>query len=234
MTAMIVGPEVERARAELREHVDDLTSISHHQLTLDDGDVINATTPPLLDQVDAEIAGNAGNAGGPNWRSSKEPLWLDGSVLLAEVDEHTGRWDGDTRTERVRAWGAWVASNGTPDGIVEAAGLAGRWAAACRTLLDPPPRMLLRGQRCPECGAEKVWDREDTAAEEHHAKPALGIDPHRGVCVCAACHAEWPHEHWELLVQVLELQRQERAQANGYDTTVRARRDDERWDSHRA
>lgn len=235
MGAAVTVPaaEVEKARAALREHVDDLTTIAHHKIETDEGDIRHATTPSLLSQLGAEVAGNSMNNGGVAWLESKPPLWLDASELLAAIDSYVAHFDGDTLEARVRAWCSHVASQGTPSSIVDAAADAGRWVQACRALLDPQPKMQLRGTRCPECGAEKVWTGRDAAAGESHAKPALGIDATRGVCVCSACRTEWPQERWDLLVQVLELQRQERLQADGYDPRVRAKHDQERWDRRR-
>lgn len=229
---MMPAAEVDTARSELREHVDDLTTIGHHRIELDDGDVRHATTPPLLDQIAAEIAGNSQNAG-PNAWASKPPLWLDGSVLLAEVDEHTAGFDGKTRIERVRAWGAYCSS-AAPGTVVDAAKQAAVWVDAARNLLHPKPKFRLTGQACPRCQAAKVWDRHDRGAQENYARPALEIDPDRGVCVCRACGAQWLPELWEHLAAVLEQQRHETLAARGWDGRVRARTADERWDRRKA
>ena len=64
-----------------------------------------------------------------------------------------------------------------------------------------------------------MWDRVDEGAGESHAKPALAIDGRNGMCVCRACEASWPTEHWELLVKVLEQQKVETLAAAGLDPT---------------
>lgn len=217
----IPAHEVEKARAELREHVDDLTAIAHHRLTLEDGSTKHATTPPLLAQVAAEVAGNSQNGGANSWQS-KPPLWLDGAMLLAEVDAATERHDGDTREARVRAW-CNAAAAGPPAIVIDSRDLAARWHDAADALLHPAPKFRLRGQACPNCGAGKVWDHADTDNGENHARPALEINTGRGMAVCLACDEEWPPDLWEHLRMVLEQQQHETLQATGYDPTVHAR-----------
>lgn len=218
----IPAHEVERARAELREQVDDLTTIGHHKWLLEDGTMKHATTPPLLAQIAAEVAGNSQNQGGNSWRS-KPPLWFDGSMLLADVDRWAGGYDGDTREQQVRAWCNDVASNGAPIDIVDARDVTRSWVGGCKALLDPKPKFRLRGQACPNCGNSKVWDRTDEDNDENHARPALEIDTERGVCVCLACDEEWAPAMWEHLRMVLEQQQHETLAVTGYDTSVRAR-----------
>lgn len=204
--------EVEAARTQLREHLDDLCSIAHHKLETDTGDVRHATTPPLLDQVANEYAGNSQNSGGNAWRS-KLPLWEDALKLFIDVDREVSRYDGATRAEQVRAWGRHCAS-ASPGTVVDAAEHAARWAEACRNLLNPKPKWRLTGQACPNCGAQRVWDRHDTDNGENYARPALEIDTRQGVCICRACDTQWPPEWWEHLAMVLEQQRAEHLAAH--------------------
>jgi hypothetical protein len=218
--------EVEAARIALREHIADLTSISHHEIELDEGGTRNATTPPLLDQVAGEIAGNSQNAG-PNTWGSKPPLWLDGSALLGTVAEHVAHFDGSTLTEQVRNWGRACAS-GTGATVLDAAEHAERWAEGCRNLLNPKPRVRFAGQACPKCGTERVWDRADVDNGENYARPALEIDMKLGACVCRACGEEWHPEMWGHLAQVLEQQRHETLAARGETGSLRAKDDAER------
>jgi len=228
MTGALMTPaaEVEAARTALREAIDDLTTIGHHKLETDEGDVRHATTPPLLDQVDNEIAGNSQNAGGNSWRS-KLPLWEDAMALFIDVDRHVSRYDGASRAERVRRWGA-ECSSGSPATVVDAAEQAARWVESCRQLLNPKPRHRLTGQACPQCSAERVWDREDHDNGERYARPALEIDPKIGACVCRACDAQWHPELWSHLAMVLEQQRAETLAARGWSEGLRAKSDAER------
>lgn len=213
---MLPAAEVEAARTALREHIDDLTTVEHHKIDTDEGDVRHATTPPLLDQIAAEIAGNSQNAG-PNAWSSKPPLWLDGSALLIEIAEHVGRFnEASELVGRVRKWGAECAS-GTGATVIDAAEIAGGWVGAARQLLNPKPRVRFAGQSCPRCGAERVWDRHDRDNHENYARPALEIDPERGACVCRACGAEWSPDLWEHLAMVLEQQRHEHLAVASWD-----------------
>lgn len=224
--------EVEAARSALREHLADLTSIIHHKIETDSGDIRHATSPPLLDQIAGEIAGNSANDGGPNWLRSKEPLWMDGAELLREIDRETRGVEGD-RTERVRRWGA-VCASGEAALVVWASELAARWATSCRALLYPQPKMQLRGQSCPQCGATRVWDRQDKGAGENYARPALAVDAQRGACVCRACGAQWLPELFEHLAQVLRQQQEEHLAAETKpDPAVKARTPDEKWDRRR-
>lgn len=218
--------EVDRARQTLRESVDELTTIGHHKLFLEDGTIRHATTPPLLDQVAAEIAQQSAASAGFNPRS-RPPLWLDATQLLAEVDREIHGHHGPTRAERVRTWCNHVASHANPGTIIDAADSARGWVTGCRNLLDPKPKLRLRGQGCPSCAAVKVWDRTDDGADEHHARPALEIDVTRGLCVCLSCEATWAPEVWEHLTTVLAQQRQETLAVDGWDPTIRARSDDE-------
>jgi hypothetical protein len=211
---MVPAAEVEAARAALREHIDDLCSIEHHKIETDEGEVRNATTPALIDQVAGEIAGNSQNRG-PNAWASKPPLWLDGSSLLMDIQREVVDYRGPL-TIAVRQWGADMAS-GTPGQVVDAERLAGGWVAAARQLLNPKPRVRFAGQSCPSCGAERVWDRHDRDNQESYARPALEIDTERGSCVCRACGQEWPPELWEMLAMVLEQQREETLAATSWD-----------------
>ena len=218
--------EVEAARVALREHIADLTTISHHQIDLDEGGTRHATTPPLLEQVGNEIAGNSQNAG-PNTWGSKPPLWLEGSALLGEVADHVAHFEGATLVEQVRSWGAACAS-GSGATVLDAAEHAERWAESCRNLLNPKPRVRFAGQACPQCGAERVWDRADVDNGENYARPALEIDVKLGACVCRACDAQWNPELWGHLAMVLEQQRSETLQARGWTEGPRAKDDRER------
>lgn len=235
MTATVTQPaaEVERARLDLREAIDEITTVAHRTVERDDGTKNHFTAPPLLRQVEQELTEQSAKAGAFAARS-KPPAWVDAIQFLADVDDHTARHDGADRVERVRKWSA-EASSSSAGTVVDAATAARHWRDTISHLLEPQPKMRLRGQACPNCKAEKVWDRHDDGAGENHARPALEIDPARGLCVCLHCDEQWEPPMWEHLVQVLQQQRQETLAATGYDTTVKARTAGERgmrWCDH--
>jgi uncharacterized protein with PIN domain len=223
--------EVARARDELRDSVDAITTVQHKRIERDEGDVQHFTASPLLAQVEQEITEQSSKAGAFTARS-KPPVYLDAVQFLSNVDAHVGRFEGATRTLRMRAWLAEKASSNGAD-VIDAAAVAVWWHDTVLHLLEPRPRFHLRGQRCPECGAVKVHSHKDVGAGENHALPALQIDPANGTCRCQVCRAEWARDNWSLLVQVLEQQKMETLRAQDWNPSVRARDETERRDKHR-
>lgn len=197
--------EIEKARETLRAAADELTSAVTHLIERDDGSTTHVVTPAPLELIARELTGSGRD--GSFAPKSRPPVWLDALSLLEEIDHATGAAPA-RRCEEVSSW-AYAASSADGAAVVDTAEQVARWRDQVRELLDPSPRFQLRGQACPRCGAVKVWQRVDRDNGEAYARPALGIDAERGVCVCAACGASWDYELFDHLRQVLEQQRAE-------------------------
>lgn len=229
MTALVTehGPtipahELEAARTALRDDADALTTVQQRTVTYDDGSARIHTAPSLLAQLENDVHGGTGPAGSFSPRS-KPPTGIDALTVLAEIDRHTSRPPHRDRASWVHAW-AMAQSSSRPALVLHAAERVADWRGGVTALLDPMPRFQVRGQACPACGAAKVHDRVDHGAGEHHARPALEVDPHTGETRCRCCAATWAAELHEHLRHVLEQQRLEHLQADPTaDPTVRAR-----------
>lgn len=202
---VLPAAEVERAREALRSAADELTSAVTHRIERDDGSRTTTVTPAPLELIARELTGSGRD--GSFAPKSRPPVWLDALSLLEEIDHATGASPA-RRCEEVSSW-AYARSSSDGAVAIDTAEQVTRWRNQVRELLDPSPRFQLRGQSCPRCGAVKVWQRVDRDNGEAYARPALGVDADRGVCVCSACGASWDYELWDHLVAVLEQQRAE-------------------------
>lgn len=225
MTAAVTSPlpaaEVENARQGLRDDAEVITTVQTRTVEFDDGERRELTAPPMITMVEQELHSGGTPVGAFNPKS-KPPTGIDALTLLAAIDNLTGRPPQEDRASWVWSWACEMSSS-APGVVVDAAKTVATWRNTTENLLDPPPRFQLRGQRCPSCHAEKVWDRTDEGAGENHARPALEVDPHRGVAHCLCCSTEWPPELFEHLRAVLEQQRHETLAAGAWDPAVTAR-----------
>lgn len=219
-TAMIPARATETARAELRTAVDALVHPQTRDIVRDDGETSAVVAPALLSQLADDVARSASAADGAFAARSRPPGWVEAMQLLGEVDRVVGARHPGERCEAVHRWGQTCAALPPSTALIDAADRATRWHQSVRELLDPSPKHRARGVPCPACGAEKVWDRVDHGNDEHYTRPALSVDEHAGMCVCAACEASWGIELWAHLQQVLEQQRHETLAAPSWTAEV--------------
>lgn len=205
--ALVPAHEVEKARAVLREAVDELSTAKVIEIEHDDGSRSHAVAPSLLAQLANDI--NGIEPGGSFTARSRPPLRLDAMQLLREIDVTTCCRVTAERSLDVHTWGQRCASALTGADLIDASDTARRWLDSVREMLDPAPKRRARGVPCPRCGAAKVWAREDTDNDEAYSRPALMVDETRGACVCEACGASWGIEFWAHLAAVLEQQARE-------------------------
>ncbi|MBP2325352.1 hypothetical protein JOF56_005737 [Kibdelosporangium banguiense] len=222
----VTRDEALAARLEWEASVDQLIQPGQAAITREDGTTELAVVHSLLEQVaGAVLPGNERN-GKVSSNASRPPGSLGAVSLLAEIrqevtracqghDEHA---QPDTVAERLRLWVGHADSwqHHYPDYVVWAAATTSDWVRQARQLLDPPPRVALRGQTCPVCAActVQVWSEDD---EDFVRQSALAIDPYRVAVVCAGCGQSWGAEIWQQLAATLDRQlRHETLAAQGH------------------
>ncbi|TCO47322.1 DUF7341 domain-containing protein [Actinocrispum wychmicini] len=214
---VVTRDEAAAARLEWEVAVDQLVQPGQVLITRENGTREYAAVHSLLDQVaGAVMPGHEHNAkvsGG----GSRPPGSLGAVSLLAEIRQevtraclgHEDHGQPEAVADRLRLWvghaEAW--QHQYPDYVVWAAATVSDWVRQARRLLDPPPRVGLRGRACPVCTARtvRVWSDDEG---DFVRQPALAIDPERVQVVCADCGRCWGLEMWTQLAATLDRQLQ--------------------------
>lgn len=201
--------------------VDQLTKPGLHIVSRDNGHLDHATSPCMLDQLQAATEPGHERTGGTS-PGSRPPASLNALTLVAEISQALrvalaalghdlfGPGQRTTLTRQVRLWAShaeqWQLEDA--DYLAYAAREAEHWVAAGRAILDPAPIYRLRGHACPTCRHSTVlaWS---VTEQEWLRQPALSIDTDRAEAVCAACDSRWGLDFWAQLGQLLEQQQAE-------------------------
>jgi hypothetical protein len=160
-----------------------------------------ATTASLLDQL-IDAVHSAAGAGNGSRGVHRSPMNAAAAELLADIERTVGigprpQPASDTLEHRLRIW--------DPDDHFAAAELVGQWAAAARSILDPP-RSLEGTGPCPVCGERWVWTWE---GDERIRRAAIRMvltgskADDFAVCLNPSCATRWPRTHWDLLAAAL-------------------------------
>jgi hypothetical protein len=143
-----------------------------------------AYTPPLLDQLRAEIAASSSGTGSGSASPYRSVIAIPAAELLAHIERTVGHHRRRRRplVDDVRAW----ATN--PPDLPAAATQAQRWAEQITTLLNPPKRWHHPGA-CPDCGHSVAYTPDDTGQTVRH--PAIQFNRDQGTAQCLRCPARW-------------------------------------------
>ncbi len=205
--------EAATARLAWEVAVDQLVQPGQHTVRRANGTTETAEVLPLLRQVEEAVLPGSAASGRPS-QGSRPPASLGALSLLASIRGEVrqccrthGHEQWSTLTEQVRAWGEHAEDwqHRAPDYVVWAAEESTRWVAQARQLLDPEPRLPLRGRACPVCRVDvvQVWSDDEG---DFVRRPALRIDAEQVEAVCAACGQRWGLDVWAQLNTMLDQQ----------------------------
>lgn len=188
------------ARVMLADALHDLCSTQ--RATTPTGAII--TAPCLYVQLqtatrDPDSVCRTGGAGGRHG----EPVWIDGLVLLEEIDRTTIEWAGERghtmsllRNLELKKWRPQDAGV-----IADIASTIRQWAARARQLLDGEATKEILAP-CPWCKREFVYRH---ANGENVKSRALTMTTEGAKC--SACHHRWPKHQLGLLLAQIEADR---------------------------
>ncbi|MCX2950865.1 hypothetical protein [Lentzea sp. NEAU-D7] len=211
--AMPSRDEAATARLAWEVAVDQLVRPGLHTVHRANGTTETAEVLTLLRQVEEAVLPGSAVTGKPS-QGSRPPASLGALSLLASIRREVRQccrthdhpqWT--TLTEQVRAWAEHAEhwQHAAPDYVVWAAEESTRWVAQARQLLDPEPRLPLRGRACPVCRVDvvQVWSDDEG---DYVRRPALRIDAEQVEAVCAACGQRWGLDVWAQLNTLLDQQ----------------------------
>jgi hypothetical protein len=193
--------------------VDQLVQPGRARIVRDTGAVEFAEVLPLLTQVTEAVRPGLESTGG-RAPGSRPPASLGALSLLADIRMQLGRCcaghDHPRPADLAGMLRQWVAHAGdwqtdAPESVFWAAAVAEGWVREARQLLDPPPKLTLRGRVCPVCRASTVeaWSEDDC---DFVRRPALSIDAQHAEAVCGACAQRWPLDAWDRLATLIAEQ----------------------------
>lgn len=205
--------EAATARLAWEAAVDQLVRPGLHVVRRANGTTETAEVLTLLRQVEEAVLPGSAVSGRPS-QGSRPPASLGALSLLASIRSEVrqccrthGHEPWSTLAEQVRAWGEHAEhwQHAAPDYVVWAAEQSTRWVAQARQLLDPEPRLPLRGRACPVCRVDvvQVWSDDEG---DFVRRPALRIDAEQVEAVCAACGQRWGLDVWAQLNTMLDQQ----------------------------
>jgi hypothetical protein len=205
--------------------VDQLVQPGRARIVRDNGTAEFAEVLPLLTQVAEAVRPGLESTGG-RAPGSRPPASLGALSLLADIRAQLVQCCAGHDHPRpaslagmLRQWvrhaGDWQTD--APESVFWAAALAEGWVREARQLLDPPPKLTLRGRACPVCRAAsvEVWSEEEC---DFVRRPALSIDAGRAEAVCGACVQRWPLDAWDRLAKLIAHQASEDADVTGNTT----------------
>jgi hypothetical protein len=208
--------------------VDQLVQPGRARIVRDNGSVEFGEVLPLLTQVAEAVRPGLESTGG-RAPGSRPPASLGALSLLADIRTQLGqccRSCDHPRPRhlagRLREWAAhaehWQLD--APESVFWAASVAEGWVREARQLLDPPPKLALRGRACPVCRASsvEVWSEEQC---DFVRRPALSIDAGRAEAVCGACVQRWPLDAWARLAKAIAEQAGEHDDGNVTGNTTK-------------
>lgn len=196
--------------------VDQLTQPLTVRVDRDGGQVEAGRVPCLLDQL-ADAVQLGGEATGGRGFGSRPPAALNALEAIAEITAHLrpalarlgipetgGRLAG-----HVLSWAAFAGQwqHEAPGYLAYAAGLAERWVALARSVVEPSPAMAIR-MPCPACGVAVVLVHTDSDPDPVR-RPALSVHTGRDAVTCLACESCWGYDMWGQLAALLDQQRRE-------------------------
>jgi len=181
---------------------------------------------PLLDQLEAAVAGGIGSHAGASAYRERMPLNADAMRLVDEVSGEVMRWHlrlssavrFGSLAGRVRAWYVLHVGTVTSEHTDKAfAGVLEGWQREVEALFDPPTRLEVTAP-CPMCAArfstdERTGDRVTAVTVEYREVGVLTLD--EAVGSCRACKVVWKGRsalrelRW--LIEVAEAQTEEAA-----------------------
>jgi len=157
---------------------------------------------PLLDQLEAAVAGGIGSHAGASAYRERMPLNADAMRLIDDVSSVVMVWHLRLSSSvrfgslavRVRAWYVLHLGSVTSEHTDKAyAGVLEGWQKEVEALFDPPTRLEVTAP-CPMCGVRRSTD-ERTGQEgsavviEYREVGALTLD--EAVGSCRACEVVW-------------------------------------------
>ncbi|MDX8056680.1 hypothetical protein SK571_45560 [Lentzea sp. BCCO 10_0798] len=205
--------EAATARLSWEVAVDQLVRPGLHVVRRANGTTETAEVLTLLRQVEEAVLPGSAVSGRPS-QGSRPPASLGALSLLASIRREVrqccrthGHTAWATLAEQVQAWGehAGYWQHAAPDYVVWAAQESTRWVAQARQILDPEPRLPLRGRACPVCRVDVVQAWSDDEGD-FVRRPALRIDAEQVEAVCAACGQRWGLDVWAQLNTMLDQQ----------------------------
>jgi hypothetical protein len=217
--------ETAHARLMWEVSVDQLVQPGRARIVRDNGTAEFAEVLPLLTQVAEAVRPGLESTGG-RAPGSRPPASLGALSLLADIRLQLVQCCAGHDHPRpaslagmLRQWarhaGDWQTD--APESVFWAASVAEGWVRQARQLLDPPPKLTLRGRACPVCRASsvEVWSEDEC---DFVRRPALSIDAGRAEAVCGACVQRWPLDAWDRLAKLIAHQAGEDVDVTGNTT----------------
>lgn len=183
------------SHADLRSTVHRLTR--DHKTTFVDSETGHVTYPTelaLFTQLRQEQASGSRAATGAKSSGSRSPIALGAVTLWSEIRETlntmhialTGK-DNPTLTpeQKLQHWADATAGDTTGQSAEKCLRSATKWATAIETLLNPIPRLEVKGA-CPTCAATHAW----TWVEGEYVRNTA-ITATRNEARCGACQTSW-------------------------------------------